>query len=228
MLEEAGFEKIEITPIEGSRRLISQLLPGHGIEDYVISSAIEAAKPLDAVSRKDDPVTKKEPPQTSEISKKTIDLFRSGYLCAEVISAAVLDSCGQMPSSLLTKCASGFCGGLGGTSKELCGAFTGGVLALSYLFGRTQPRDSLKECGELVKTFRERFLGAFGSLNCGTLLEMFQKQESPQMACVRLTAQSAGILLDLLAEFKNATGIDPLILDSLPREEVTVGQCPFS
>ncbi|NJD90716.1 MAG: arsenite methyltransferase [Geobacter sp.] len=45
MLTEAGFRSIRITPKAGSRAFISEWLPGSGIEDFVVSAAIEAIKP---------------------------------------------------------------------------------------------------------------------------------------------------------------------------------------
>src|SRR5574340_702964 len=45
MLHEAGFERISITPKDGSREFIRDWAPGRKIEDFVISANIEAVKP---------------------------------------------------------------------------------------------------------------------------------------------------------------------------------------
>lgn len=45
MLLNAGFEKIRIGPKDESRAFIRDWAPGSNIEDYVVSAAIEAAKP---------------------------------------------------------------------------------------------------------------------------------------------------------------------------------------
>jgi hypothetical protein len=45
MLEEAGFERIHITPREESRRIVKEWLPDSGVEDYVVSAMIEAVRP---------------------------------------------------------------------------------------------------------------------------------------------------------------------------------------
>ena len=42
---EAGFTEVRITPKAESRELIATWAPGRGIEDYVVSAAIEARKP---------------------------------------------------------------------------------------------------------------------------------------------------------------------------------------
>ncbi len=45
MLAEAGFQQIRVQLKEESRAVISELLPGLGVEDYVASATIEAVKP---------------------------------------------------------------------------------------------------------------------------------------------------------------------------------------
>jgi SAM-dependent methyltransferase len=48
MLQEAGFEKIDIAPKDASRSFIREWLPGKRIEDYLVSATIEAVKPKPA------------------------------------------------------------------------------------------------------------------------------------------------------------------------------------
>lgn len=45
ILEESGFEKINITPKDESKDFIKDWAPGRGVEDYVLSATIEAVKP---------------------------------------------------------------------------------------------------------------------------------------------------------------------------------------
>ena len=45
ILEESGFEKINITPKDESKDFIKDWAPGRGVEDYVLSASIEAVKP---------------------------------------------------------------------------------------------------------------------------------------------------------------------------------------
>jgi len=44
-LQGVGFEGIKVLPEERSRAFIKSWFPGHGLEDYVVSAAIEAVKP---------------------------------------------------------------------------------------------------------------------------------------------------------------------------------------
>ena len=45
MLQEAGFVEIRIRPKDESRQMIREWFPGRSVEEYVLSSTIEAAKP---------------------------------------------------------------------------------------------------------------------------------------------------------------------------------------
>ncbi len=45
ILEECGFEKINIAPKDESKDFIKDWAPGRGVEDYVLSATIEAIKP---------------------------------------------------------------------------------------------------------------------------------------------------------------------------------------
>jgi len=45
ILEENGFEQINISPKDGSKDFIKDWAPGRGVEDYVLSASIEAVKP---------------------------------------------------------------------------------------------------------------------------------------------------------------------------------------
>lgn len=45
MLDRAGFADVRITPYEHSREIIGGWAPGRGLEDCVVSAAIEAKKP---------------------------------------------------------------------------------------------------------------------------------------------------------------------------------------
>ena len=165
--------------------------------------------------------------ENKEIKKKVYGHYESGLHCAEVISKTVLETFSDETHSEAIKSASGFGGGIGGSMEELCGAFTGGVVTLGCLLGRENPGDNLRDCGTLTKEFTKKFLNEFGSLNCQTILGGFKEQENP-VGCVKLTANAAAILADLLSEFeaKSETSLDTFCCQ--PRDKVEPGQCPFS
>jgi SAM-dependent methyltransferase len=70
MLEEAGFERIKISPREESRRIVKEWLPDSGVEDYVVSAMIEAVKPLNAGSSAVDAGTDGESTDVASIRKR--------------------------------------------------------------------------------------------------------------------------------------------------------------
>jgi C_GCAxxG_C_C family probable redox protein len=164
--------------------------------------------------------------ENKEIRKKVYGHYESGFHCAEVITKTVLEMFSQKPHPEATKAASVFGGGIGGSTEELCGAFTGGVIALGYLLGRDAPGDNMRDAGGLVKEFKSRFLNQFGSLNCRKLLFDFDEQENP-LGCVKLTAETSVILANLLNQFGSNRGIHLDEYGSQQRDKVELGQCPF-
>jgi C_GCAxxG_C_C family probable redox protein len=122
--------------------------------------------------------------------------FRNGnYYCSEAIVAAVRDNLDpNMPEALIA-CASGFPVGVG-KSKCMCGAVSGGVIALGYFFGRSNPStpqdeksvNTLALAYELQDAFRQNH----GCLCCSThtaKFDMSKGEHKPQ--CIRFTGEMA-------------------------------------
>jgi len=85
-------------------------------------------------------------------------------LCAESVFLAVAEGLG-VDSPLAPRVATGFCSGLARTDG-LCGAFSGGVLALGLALGRDSGQDDLDAPYEAVLEYREFFLSRFGHISC--------------------------------------------------------------
>jgi C_GCAxxG_C_C family probable redox protein len=91
------------------------------------------------------------------------EYFRRGnFYCSEAIVASVRDNLApDMPESMIAA-ASGFPVGVG-RSKCMCGAVSGGVLSIGYVFGRTGPSSpadpksvkTLELANELQQVFRD-------------------------------------------------------------------------
>ena len=118
------------------------------------------------------------------------DNFRHGLNCAESTFKACIDSglFGECPPETVAL-SSGFGGGLGG-KRQLCGAVTGGAMALGLVKGRKNPlaKETLEERvaelnddGGVYDTFRayaDEIEEHFGALNCGDLVrEWIEKNE---------------------------------------------------
>lgn len=165
--------------------------------------------------------------ETKEIEKMVYGHYESGLHCAEVMTKTLLEIFSEEPSIEAIRAASGFGGGIGGSTEELCGAFTGGIIVLGSLLGREKGGESLGRCGELSKAFKKEFLETFGSLNCHSLLKGFEDQKNP-INCVQLTANTAAMVSNLLDESFGEYQIDLNTFQSMPRDKVQLGQCPFS
>ncbi len=164
--------------------------------------------------------------ETKLIRQKVYENYQSGFHCAEAISRSVLEVFSDGDYAPLVKAASAFGGGIVGSTGELCGAFSGGVMALGYLLGRENPGEDLRDCGTLVNEFKKKFKQRFGSLNCGTILDSFNEQENP-LGCVKLTAEASVILGDLLEDFQEKKGLNYQAYRTQPRNKVELGRCPF-
>jgi len=226
VLEKTGFQDVKVTPLEASRDFIRAWLPGKGLENALASARIEAAKPLQKGRESSQKGLKMNPMENKQIKKAVYSHYGSGFHCAEVITKTMLEMFSGKPHPEATRAASVFGGGIGGSTEELCGAFTGGVIALGYLLGRDAPGDNMRDAGVLVKEFKTRFQTQFGTLKCRDLLFSFDEQENP-LGCVKLTAESSVILANLLNEFGSNKGIDLDRYGTRPREKVQLGQCPF-
>jgi C_GCAxxG_C_C family probable redox protein len=134
-----------------------------------------------------------------KIEQKALEYFQSGFICSEAISKAIVEEFAGVQPFNIPKVTTGLGGGVGGTKSEVCGALTGGVVALGYFFGREIPGSDKQRIFHLVTEFRNRFLDAFGSTTCGQILEGFGTQEN-MAKCKKLTATAAGILYDIMHE----------------------------
>ena len=226
VLEKTGFQDVKVTPLEASRDFIRAWLPGKGLENALASARIEAAKPLQKGRESSQKGLKMNPMENKQIKKAVYSHYGSGFHCAEVITKTMLEMFSGKPHPEATRAASVFGGGIGGSTEELCGAFTGGVIALGYLLGRDAPGDNMRDAGVLVKEFKSRFQTQFGTLRCRDLLFSFDEQEN-HVGCVKLTAETTVILANLLNEFGSNRGMDLDRYSTQPRGKVQLGQCPF-
>jgi len=97
----------------------------------------------------------------SEIRKNAEAYYRNGeFYCSEAIVKAIKDGFAlPLPDSVIAM-ASGFPVGIGG-SGCVCGALSGGIMAIGMFFGRTQPKDqkvnkAMQLANELHSIFQQR------------------------------------------------------------------------
>lgn len=137
--------------------------------------------------------------EREEVEQRAFDYFQSGFLCSEAVSKTIVELFGREPSHDIPRIASGFGGGFGGTRDDACGALSGGIIALGYLFGRMTPTEDYRPIFELVAEYKRRFRERFGSSTCNILLEGFGEQDD-WAKCKRMAAEAAGILWEIVKE----------------------------
>jgi len=98
---------------------------------------------------------------------KSKALFDSGFGCAEAVLMAVAEY-KNIKSDLIPRIATGLCGGVSKTNG-MCGAVSGGVLALSMLYGRTKVEDPRDELNAKTQAFIKSFKEKYGDVGCTTL-----------------------------------------------------------
>ena len=100
--------------------------------------------------------------------QKGKDAFESGLCCAESVLTVIAEEEG-IDSDLLPGIATGFCGGMARTCN-MCGAVTGGILALNLVYGRKSSEYSKEYNYHAVQELISSFEEEFGSANCQKLL----------------------------------------------------------
>ena len=142
------------------------------------------------------------------VAKRSRELFESGFLCAESVLLAIAEHKG-IRSELIPSIATGFCGGMSKTSG-LCGALTGGILALNMLYGRNSA-DNIKSKDinyDLVAWFISDFKERFGSANCSELLgcdvsteegmRIYEAEDLERKVCIGIAEEATGLVMKLL------------------------------
>ena len=123
----------------------------------------------------------------TERTDRAVELFNSGYNCAQATLCAFADRI-PMDEALLRKVASDFGGGMSGT-RETCGAVTGMLMALGLIKGYEDVKDTehkhrlYAEGRELI----DDFTAEFGTTTCAELSTKvaagFKTNPHPLVSC---------------------------------------------
>lgn len=112
--------------------------------------------------------------------QKSKEHFQSGFYCGESVLLAIAEEKG-IESDLIPKIATGFCSGMARTGG-VCGAVSGGMMALNLETGRSAPDESIDENYDRIREFLDAFEARFGSINCMELIETDLGTEEGQRA----------------------------------------------
>lgn len=146
-----------------------------------------------------------------EKGRLALENFESGCNCSQAVLLAFAPECGLDRETAL-RLGSSFGGGFG-RMRELCGAISGGGMALGLLRGYTDlTGDGEKQKHyERLQTLCRRFREAEGHLRCGELLDRLAGEPGPAPGartaeyysgrpCGRLVALAADLAAELLEE----------------------------
>jgi C_GCAxxG_C_C family probable redox protein len=105
---------------------------------------------------------------SEQASQRSIELFQSGFFCAESVLLAIAESQG-IQSDLIPRIATGFCSGISRTGG-MCGAVSGAIMGINLIVGRSSPAESIELSYTLTQKLISRFEKQHGSANCCQLI----------------------------------------------------------
>ena len=149
-----------------------------------------------------------------KISEDAENLYRGGFFCSEALISSIRSNFElDIPEEVIAM-ASGFPIGIG-RSKCLCGAVSGGVMALGLFFGRTKKGDSkVEKTLELSKELHDWFKQANGknALCCRILTKGFDMASGEHKEqCIRFTGMVAGKVAEIIVRELNLVNTDALV-----------------
>ena len=149
-----------------------------------------------------------------KIGKDAEDLFRGGFFCSEALMSSIRSNFElDVPEEVIAM-ASGFPVGIG-RSKCLCGAVSGGIMALGLFFGRTVQGDPKVEKNLAVaKELHDYFKGATGknALCCRILTKEFDMSKGEhKQQCIRYTGMVAEKVAEIIVREYALTNLDEIV-----------------
>ena len=147
----------------------------------------------------------------AKIAKDAEDLFRGGFFCSEAVVSSIRSNFEMDVPKEVIAMASGFPIGIG-RSKCLCGAVSGGVMAIGLVFGRTVQKDpQVEQTLLLSKELHDWFKEANGknALCCRILTKEFDMGAGEHKEqCIHFTGLVAGKVAEMIIREKGLTNID--------------------
>lgn len=141
----------------------------------------------------------------TEVRATAEKYYRDGdFYCSEAVVKTIKDAFGLGYDDTVIALASGFPVGIR-SSGCICGAVTGGVMALGMVFGRTQPKDErVNKALVLSKELHDQFRSNHKSLCCRVLtkgLTLGTPEHKNQ--CVAFTGEVAEFVARLIVREQN-------------------------
>ncbi len=126
--------------------------------------------------------------------------YNSGFFCSEAVVASIRENFGLDIPEDIVKVASGFPVGIGG-AKCVCGAVSGGIIALGMVFGRSKAGDEkVGLCMKLSAELHDFFKGKNKVLCCRVLTAKHTLGSPEHMQqCTRFTGEIAQKTAEIIA-----------------------------
>jgi len=137
----------------------------------------------------------------SDLKLEAEELFRSGkFFCSEAVFYVINKHLGYPMPEDAVRTASGFPIGIGRTGC-VCGALSGGVMALGLKFGRSKPGDQAPKILEKSRELTERFKARFTHTCCREITKAVEfASKSRREKCITITGAVVADVLELLEE----------------------------
>lgn len=133
----------------------------------------------------------------STMADRMLELFESGFNCAEAMVRAASERLGSSDGAARAATALG--GGGGRTKGGECGIYTGGLLVLGLAHGRKEAGANWDYLADLCAAWREGFEVLEGTTSCRELMARYQGQEDMRL-CKNLAWKAAAVLEELLED----------------------------
>lgn len=130
------------------------------------------------------------------------------FLCSESVLLAISDWL-RVQNELIPKIATGFGAGIRGCGS-VCGAITGGIMALGLKFGRNEVKEQAANPYWFGRELLERFEREFGHVLCRELTgcdftteagrKRYADEKMWETKCIRYIEGATAIVFDLISE----------------------------
>ncbi len=138
--------------------------------------------------------------QASEAARQTAEeMYRTGqFLCSEAVFLVANDYLDHPVPDEMVRLASGFPVGMG-FAGCVCGALSGGVMALGLKYGRSQPGIKTPGMFEAAQELHDRFKARRRITCCRVLTRKLELGSSEHMTqCIAITGEVAADVIELL------------------------------
>lgn len=137
--------------------------------------------------------------ENGKIKEKIYAYYDQGFHCAEAIFN-LIQELHSSENCVSCRVASGFCGGIGKSGQDVCGALAGGVMALGNIYGREKGAEDINRLVALSAELRQRFLNRFKSTVCREIKSSIAAEGTLTGInnCRDVTAETAALLHRLI------------------------------